>query len=137
MRLITVLFSSLRLVGSMLATAACAMSATAPPASGCAPTGAGVGYYVDGAAGNDANSGTPAQPFRTLSKAAGVVNPGDVVMVRNGVYSAASGGYACLALSRGGTASHLVVFKAEHQWGAGLDGQNNATGAAVGFGANY
>src|SRR3989442_8507919 len=137
MRLITVLFSSLRLVGSMLATAACAMSATAPPASGCAPTGAGVCYYVDGAAGNDANSGTRAQPFRTLSKAAGVVNPGDVVVVRNGVCSAASGGYAILVLSRGGTASNLVVVKAENQGGAVLDGKNNTSEAGVSFGANY
>src|SRR3989442_5797327 len=108
MRLITVLFSSLRLVGSMLATAACAKSPTAPPAR-CAPTGAGVCYFVDGAAGNDANSGTSARPFRTLSKAAGVVNPGDEVIVRNGVYTAASGVYAILSIGPGGTAADLVV----------------------------
>jgi hypothetical protein len=88
-------------------------------------------------AGNDANPGTSAQPFRTLSKAASVVNPGDVVTVRSGVYTAASGVYAILGIARGGTASDLVVFKAETQWGAVLDGQNNTTEAGVSFGASY
>src|SRR2546427_11453864 len=110
MRVIPLLFSSLRLGGRMLATAACAKSATAPPA-GCAPTGAGVCYYVEGAAGKDANSGVRAQPFRTLSKAAGVVNPGDVVMVRNGVHAAARGGSAIAALSRAGTAVYQSELK--------------------------
>ena len=136
MRLITMLCSSLRLVAGMLAAAACGKSPTAPPAR-CAPTGAGVCYYVDGSAGNDANSGTSAQPFRTLSKAAGVVNPGDEVIVRDGVYTAAGGVYAILSIGRSGTAANLVVFKAEHQWGAVLDGQSNTTEAGVSFGASY
>src|SRR2546425_1369715 len=33
--------------------------------------------------------------------------------------------------------SNLVVFKAENQWGAVLDGQNNTTEAGVSFGASY
>jgi uncharacterized protein YjdB len=108
-----------------------------PPPSSCAATGSGVCRYVDGAAGNDANPGTSAQPFRTLSQAASVVNPGDVVIVRNGVYTAPSGVYAILGIGRGGTASDLVVFKAENRWGAVLDGQSNTTEAGVSFGANY
>ena len=108
-----------------------------PPSAGCIPTGSGVCRYVDIAAGNDANAGTSAQPFRTLAKATSLVNPGDVVIVRNGVYTVGSGAYAILDIGRGGTASNLVVIKAENQWGAVLDGQNNTTETGVRFGASY
>ncbi len=113
-------------------TVAVAVSTTS---TGCVPTGSGVCRYVDGAAGNDANPGTSTQPFRTLSKAAGVVNPGDVVIVRSGVYTGGSG--AILDIVRGGTATNLVVFKAEQQWGAVLDGQSNTSSTGVRFSTNY
>jgi hypothetical protein len=56
-----------------------------------------------------------------------------LVIVRDGVYSEE------IALMRGGTASAWVTFRADHRWGAKLDGQNNALREAWNFdaGANY
>src|SRR6266550_2779250 len=94
---------------------------TPPPPAGCAPTGGGRCYYVDAAAGNDGNPGDSARPLRTVQHAADLVNPGDMVIVRDGVYTGSSS--EVLAIGRGGTASNWVVFRAEHKWGAVLDGQ--------------
>ena len=45
-------------------------------------------YMVDAKAGNDANPGTAALPFRSIAKAALVaVHPGDTVRVKPGVYA--------------------------------------------------
>ncbi|MCS7254572.1 MAG: hypothetical protein NZ781_11195, partial [Armatimonadetes bacterium] len=43
-------------------------------------------YYVDAIRGNDANPGTLAAPWRTLSKAAKLMSSGDTCLVRAGVY---------------------------------------------------
>jgi hypothetical protein len=104
-----------------------------PPSAVCAPTGSGVCRYVD-PAGNDGNPGTSSQPYRTLQQAAGVVNPGDVVVVRNGTYT---GGAIILEITRSGTAANPIVFKAETQWGAVLNGQNNSSGTGIEIRSNY
>jgi hypothetical protein len=105
----------------------------------CAPTGSGVCYYVD-LAGSDSNSGTSSAPFLTIQQAANVVNPGDVVIVRDGIYNnaALSGtGSKLIVMSRGGTSSNHVVFVSEHKWGAKIDGSNNTTDTGWEFAANY
>src|SRR5881394_995739 len=66
-------------------TASVAVSAPGPSAS-CAPTGGGVCYWVDAVSGSDGNAGDSAHAFQTIQHAADVVNPGDWVVVRNGVY---------------------------------------------------
>ncbi|MDZ7371515.1 MAG: hypothetical protein ONB12_10115, partial [candidate division KSB1 bacterium] len=43
-------------------------------------------YYVDGRNGSDVFPGSKEQPFATLQKAADVMRPGDVCMIREGVY---------------------------------------------------
>ena len=43
-------------------------------------------YYVDGNAGNDANNGSSAQPWKKLGHAMDVVQPGDEVRIRTAVY---------------------------------------------------
>ncbi len=53
--------------------------------------------------GNDANAGTSAAPWRTLQKAASVVNPGAVVVVHSGTY-------AGFTITRSGTSSAPIVF---------------------------
>ena len=106
----------------------------APPVSTCGSSGSGVCYYVDAAAGNDANQGTSAQPFRTLQKAADVVSPGDGVLVNDGIYT---GGSTILGISRSGTAANWIVFRAAHRWGAIIDGQNNSSSAGVSVSGNY
>ena len=90
-------------------------------------------YYVS-PSGNDANAGSTAAPFRTIQRAANIVNPGDVVIVRNGTYTDTDGSDSIVRTTRGGTSSAWVTFKAENKWGAVLDGQNqNNTGAQYCF----
>src|SRR5437867_1690763 len=108
---------------------------TPPPPTGCAPTGSGVCRYVDAVAGNDGNPGDSAHPFKTVQHAADVVNAGDMVIVRNGVYT--GGSNAVLSVGRGGTATNWVVFKAENKWGAVLDGQNNRSADGVHLAASF
>lgn len=110
---------------------------TAPlpqPPSGCGATGSGVCRYVDAAKGNDANPGTSTLPFRTLQQAADVVNPGDGVLVRDGVYTAGS---TVLTIGRSGTARNWILFRAAHRWGAVVDGRNNRSAYGIRIRANY
>jgi len=99
-----------------------------------------VGQYYVSPTGSDSNSGTQAAPFLTIQRAADVVNPGDTVIVEDGVYSnsAASGNNSRLVtMSRGGTAASPVTFRAQNKWGAVLDGLNNTTADGMGVAANY
>ena len=107
---------------------------TAPPPSACGNTGSGTCYYVDANTGNDANPGTSAQPFRTIQKAAGLVNPGDGVLVNDGVYT---GGSNIVSISRSGTSANWIVFQAVHRGGAVIDGQNNASANGISISGNY
>lgn len=89
-------------------------------------------YYVDANVGDNAASGDGAHPFRTIEHAAGLVNPGDTVVVRNGVYT---GNGSVLDIGRGGAPGQYVVFRAAVQWGAVLDG--GQTSHAQPDGAEY
>ena len=130
--------SSVLVLGGLLVTCGCGQGADTvgppllppPPPPGCGNTGAGVCYHVE-TSGNDANPGTAALPFRTIQHAADVVNPGDGVLVGNGVYTA--GGTNVVTISRSGTAANRIVFRAANRWQAVIDGQNNAstTGIAI------
>ena len=109
-------------------TAAITVTAAPPPGS-CA----NVCHYVD-AAGNDANAGTSAAPWRTLQHAADVTSPGDTVIVNDGVYT---GGGNVVTISRSGTAAGWLVFRAAHQWGAVIDGRNNSSTVGIEINGNY
>src|SRR5262249_13935898 len=80
-----------------------------PPRPSSGPT-----FYVS-PTGSDTNPGTQDRPFRTIQKAADVVNPGYTVIVEDGVYTF-SGSNQCsktvVCLTRGGGAGQLVTFKA-------------------------
>ncbi|TDR44005.1 uncharacterized protein DUF1565 [Tahibacter aquaticus] len=56
--------------------------------------------------GNDSNAGSLAAPFRTVTKAVGMVNPGDAVELRAGTYTEA------VILRRPGTAAAGIVLRA-------------------------
>jgi hypothetical protein len=115
------------------------LSISTTAGTACAPTGSGVCYYVS-PTGSDSNAGTSAAPFQTIQHAANVVNPGDMVIVRDGTYNnpAISGvGSKLIIMTRGGTASNHVVFTAEHKWGAKIDGLNNTSASGWAFSANY
>ena len=48
-------------------------------------------YYVDNISGDDANPGSPAQPFRTIRRALQGAGSGDDIFVGAGVYSVPAG----------------------------------------------
>jgi hypothetical protein len=72
-------------------------------------------YYIS-PSGSDSNSGSESEPFRTIQKAADVVNPGDTVIVRDGTY------YESVSLNSSGTFSSWITFKSENKGGAIIDG---------------
>jgi hypothetical protein len=93
-------------------------------------------YYV-APNGSDSNNGSSTAPFKTIQKAADIVNPGDTVILRNGTYTGGSESVA--EIRRSGTSSQWITFKSENLWGAILDGRNFATahGLLVSPGAGY
>src|SRR5262245_2788233 len=104
------------------------------------PPPPGATFYVS-PTGSDSNPGTQAQPFRNIQRAADVVNPGNTVIVEDGVYTY-SGSNQCgktiVCLTRGGAPGQLVTFKSRNKWGARVDGQNGVAADGFGFGgANY
>jgi hypothetical protein len=62
-------------------------------------------YYVDGSAANadDAGPGSKDRPFRTINKAAQVLQPGERVMIAEGVYR------ECLRPARGGSGPDKMI----------------------------
>src|SRR5262249_977273 len=111
-----------------------ASGSTAPSSQG-----AGTTYYVS-ATGTDSNPGTESAPFKTIQKAADIVNPGDTVIVNDGPYTGITSNANCFApekphvcVTRGGNSGAQVVFKAEHKWGAKIDGQNNTNASGFVF----
>jgi len=64
-------------------------------------------YYVDANGGKDAAEGSSEAPFATIQKAADVVNPGDTVIIRPGIY------YENVELKTNGTKENPIIFKAE------------------------
>jgi hypothetical protein len=81
-------------------------------------------YYV-APDGKDSNQGSSGSPFRTIQKAADIVNPGDIVIIRDGVYTGDSTVVAIIR--RSGAAGQWITFKAENEWGALIDGRNNTS----------
>jgi len=84
--------------------------------------------------GNDGNAGTKTAPWRTIQHAADVMNPGDTVIVNDGVYT---GGANVVTIARSGTAAAWMVFRAANRWGAIIDGQNNSSTTGFEINGNY
>ncbi len=98
-------------------------------------------YYVS-PSGSDSNNGSRSAPFQTIQQAANIVNPGDTVIVENGVYSDTSGtayggGWSLtLSLWRSGTASNPITFISQNKWGAILDGLGSTQMGVAFFGVS-
>lgn len=87
----------------------------APAASGKAKPDsvAGTTYYVDGDAGDDNNAGlSEADAFQTLNHAVSVTNPGDTVLVMNGIYLGEGNSTATLRINRAGTPDNWITYRA-------------------------
>ena len=69
-----------------------------------------------------------------IQHAADVTNPGDTVIVNDGVYT---GGANVVTIGRSGTAAGWLVFRAAHLWGAVIDGQNNSSTTGFEINGNY
>ena len=75
--------------------------------------------------GSDSNSGTSAQPFRTITYAYGRASAGSTIHVLPGVYSDYSSGWG-IHLGKSGTAASPIVLQSTARGGAVIDGQNIA-----------
>src|SRR5215831_12972273 len=75
--------------------------------------------------GDDGNNGSFYSPFRTLQKAVDAADPGDTIIVRDGVYGPEGAGHHSMTvnINKAGTASKWITLKAEHKWKAILDCQ--------------
>lgn len=95
-------------------------------------------YFVS-AIGSDSNTGTQTRPFRTIQRAADLVNPGDRVIVNDGTYRGSdSDSTPIVTINRGGNERNYVIFQSANKWGAKLDGQNRrSAGIAFGKGVSY
>jgi hypothetical protein len=82
---------------------------------------AGTEYHVS-VDGDDGNSGSVEQPFRTIQRAADLMGPGDVCRVRAGTYRES------VRVKRGGRAGSPVRFVAEGGGLVVLDGTDVLTG---------
>src|SRR5262249_9886170 len=104
------------------------------------PPPSGATLYVS-PTGSDSNPGTQDQPFRTIQRAADGVNPGNTVIVEDGVYTYSGSNQSSktiVCLTRGGATGQFVTFKSTNKRGARVDGQNGVAAAGFGFGgANY
>ncbi len=86
----------------------CSGSGTCQPIRSLLDTGSNTVYWVDQAGGNDANTGSEAQPFRTISRAmrANTLSPGDAVIIREGTY------HEQVSPQTGGTPGNLITITA-------------------------
>jgi len=95
----------------------------------------GTNYFIS-TTGNDSNPGTEVKPFQTIAKAASVANPGDVITVENGTYTTVPGGIFA-NLSRSGTSSNYITYRARSKGGAILDGKNNSALRGINIPGSY
>src|SRR4051812_38407857 len=89
-------------------------------------------WYV-ATSGNDANAGTLASPFSTITKAAQRAVAGDVVEVRGGTYT------QTVTIASKGTATSRIVFRPYAGETAIIDGTGSApdTNLVLLYGAEY
>ena len=107
------------------------------------PPSKGNTYYV-GPDGDDSYSKSEAQsystPWRTIQKACKSIEPGDKVIVKDGIYKASPRERLYVVdLRRGGTKNNWVIFKAENKWGAKIYCKDNSVHSGWNFedNANY
>jgi hypothetical protein len=80
------------------------------------PTIASAADYYISPSGSDSNSGSSTLPWKTIQKAANLVNPGDTVYLKGGTY------YQYTRFERGGSSSSGVTFTTQNGEIAVLDG---------------
>ncbi|MEZ4272379.1 MAG: right-handed parallel beta-helix repeat-containing protein [Myxococcota bacterium] len=75
-------------------------------------------YYLS-PTGNDAGTGSMAAPWKTFAFAIPKLLPGDMLVLKDGVYNASNSGYPALdcnsANASNGTPSHPITLRSEHE----------------------
>lgn len=79
-------------------------------------------YYVSNG-GSDANAGTNAFPFQTITHAYSLVSAGDSIIVKPGVYTDYTP-WAGLLFNKNGTASQPITIRSQYKWQAIIDAGN-------------
>lgn len=96
------------------------------------PPAAGSTYYVS-PDGSDTAAGTEGAPFRTIQRAASLVDAGDTVVVRAGTYAGFQLGWD---FPQSGTASQPITFRADP--GAVIQSRNGETSDGINLeGSSY
>lgn len=83
-------------------------------------------YFVANS-GDDSNPGTASAPFRSIQRAVDTAQPGDTVIVRDGVYGASSCSSSssfAVNISKAGSESANISIRAENPYGAILDAES-------------
>ncbi len=101
---------------------------SSPPVVATTLAGSGTIIVVGPSAG-------PGIDFTSIQAAANVVDPGDTVIVKDGIYFGTST-FQTLKINRSGTAGNWITFKSEIKWGAILDGQSHSTKKGISFGSD-
>jgi Chondroitinase B len=93
------------------------------PAPAPAPNPAPAGAYYVSASGSDSGAGSATSPWKSFAKAFASMKAGDVLVVKNGVYSESLGGSA---QPPSGSAGKPTIIRAESDGGVVIDakGQN-------------
>jgi parallel beta-helix repeat protein len=98
--------------GLVWACGGASQSQPSPSGGGDSQPGQPNSLYVDVRSGRDTNNGrSPGSPFRTLNKAASVVQPGWTVFAMDGTYTS-DGTIEPLTISRSGTKDAWITFTA-------------------------
>ncbi len=91
----------------------------------------GVTYHVS-LTGDDANPGTEAEPFRTITHGASVLEAGDTLVIHDGDY----GSEFDIRIPDSGTAGNPITIRAEHRGAVMLHGNrlpDQMDGGGIGF----
>jgi hypothetical protein len=93
-------------------------------------------YYVSGN-GNDKNNGvSTSSAFRTIQRAADITNPGDTVLIMNGIYTNLPQAGSAVSIKRSGTANAWIRYKAYPGHFPKIK-HNTWNGVAISHGASY
>lgn len=111
-----------------------AVALTITPSSSSVQNCVRLCHYVDATMGSDGNAGTRAAPWRTIQHAADLTNPGDTVLVSDGIYT---GGSNVLRIARSGAVQAWLVFRAVHRWKAVIDGRSNNSTTGIEINGSY